>query len=100
MKIELRRARQEDREKGKAFSEKMAEILNYGALNLAMAIGYKTRLFDVMDETGFPQAASAIAEKALLLCSWPKRFPGANSWASIFQRKLLKRPNMELPIKN
>ena len=51
-------------EKGKAFSEKMTEILNYGALNLAMAIGYKTRLFDVMDEMGLPRAASAIAEKA------------------------------------
>ena len=51
-------------EKGKAFSGKMAEILNYGALNLAMAIGYKTRLFDVMDEMGLPRAASAIAEKA------------------------------------
>jgi len=50
--------------KGKAFSEKMAKILNYGALNLAMAIGYKTRLFDVMDEMGSPQVSSAIAEKA------------------------------------
>ena len=32
------------------FSQKMAEILNYGALNLAMAIGYKNRIFDVMTD--------------------------------------------------
>ena len=51
-------------EKQKAFSEKMTNVLNYGALNLAMAIGYKTRLFDVMDDCDSPRTASEIAEHA------------------------------------
>ena len=44
----------------------MTDILNYGALNLAMAIGYKTGLFEVMDKFEIPQAASAIAQEAAL----------------------------------
>lgn len=46
------------------FAEKMAAILNYGALNLAMSIGYRTGLFDVMDEVHAPESASAIAARA------------------------------------
>lgn len=43
------------------FSKKMIDILNYGALNLAVGIGYRTRLFDAMDEAGAPQTAEAVA---------------------------------------
>ena len=43
------------------FSQKMIDILNYGALNLAMGIGYRTKLFDVMDAFESPQSAEAIA---------------------------------------
>jgi ubiquinone/menaquinone biosynthesis C-methylase UbiE len=46
------------------FSKKMTDILNYGALNLAMAIGYRTGLFEVMDGFDLPKTVSAIAEKA------------------------------------
>ncbi len=34
--------------KKEQFAQKMMDILNYGALNLSMGIGYKTGLFDVM----------------------------------------------------
>jgi len=51
-------------DESKDFADKMAEILNMGALNLAMAIGYKTGLFDVMDESGVPLPAAIIAEKS------------------------------------
>ena len=34
------------------FSKKLIEILNHGALNLAMAIGYKNRIFDVLEDLG------------------------------------------------
>lgn len=44
----------------------MTNILNYGALNLAMALGYRARLFDVLDEFESPQPASVIAENAKL----------------------------------
>jgi SAM-dependent methyltransferase len=36
------------------FSEKLNEILNHGALNLALAIGYKNRIFDVFEDLGKP----------------------------------------------
>jgi len=46
------------------FSKKMTTILNYGALNLALGIGYKVGLFDVMDQLDSPRSAAAIAAKA------------------------------------
>ena len=48
----------------KSFSEKMIDILNYSALNLAMAVGYRTGLFDVLDTFDTPQTLQAIADKA------------------------------------
>ena len=44
-----------------SFSQKMMDILNHGAINLAMAIGYRLRLFDAMDTFEEPQPASQIA---------------------------------------
>ena len=46
------------------FGQKMSDILNYGALNLAMAIGYKKRLFDVMEDLGAMATAAEIADSA------------------------------------
>ncbi|MCF8026068.1 MAG: class I SAM-dependent methyltransferase [Desulfobacteraceae bacterium] len=43
------------------FAEKMADILNCGALNLAMAIGYKNRIFDTLEDMGTPATAAEIA---------------------------------------
>lgn len=48
------------------FSQKMIAILNGGALNLAMAIGYRTGLFDVLAGLERPQPAAAIAASARL----------------------------------
>jgi 2-polyprenyl-3-methyl-5-hydroxy-6-metoxy-1,4-benzoquinol methylase len=48
----------------KPFAEKMTDILNYSALNLAMAVGYQTGLFDVMDTFDSPRTLQAIADKA------------------------------------
>ncbi len=44
------------------FGRTMNDILNYGALNLAMAIGYKKRLFDVMEDMGRPASIKEISE--------------------------------------
>ena len=49
-----------------SFSNKMIDILNHGAINLAMAIGYRNGLFDVMDTFDRPQTVDCIAEKAKL----------------------------------
>jgi len=53
-------------EKRQPFSKTMSDILNFGSLNLAMAIGYRTRLFDFMDESDSFQSAFEIAGKANL----------------------------------
>ncbi len=43
------------------FAKKMTDILNYGAVNLAMAIGYKNRIFDVLEELDRPTTVPVIA---------------------------------------
>jgi len=53
-----------DPRKKEIFGNKLTDILNYSALNLAMAIGYKKRLFDVMQKEGKPLSCSMIAAKA------------------------------------
>jgi ubiquinone/menaquinone biosynthesis C-methylase UbiE len=63
-------------EKKTAFSKRLTAILNHGALNLAMAIGYRTRLFDLMDELDSPETASAIAAKSGLNERYVKEWLG------------------------
>jgi SAM-dependent methyltransferase len=46
------------------FEQKMIDILNHGAINLAMAIGYQHRIFDVMEELGRPATIPEIADTA------------------------------------
>jgi ubiquinone/menaquinone biosynthesis C-methylase UbiE len=48
------------------FSEKLTKILNYGALNLGMGIGYRMGLFDIMDNMETPQPVSVISKRANL----------------------------------
>jgi ubiquinone/menaquinone biosynthesis C-methylase UbiE len=59
-----------------AFAHKLTDILNYGALNLAMGIGYRARLFDVMDEMGGPASDEAIAGRAALDIRYIKEWLG------------------------
>lgn len=46
------------------FSEKMIQILNQGALNLAMGLGYRMGLFDAMDALKAPSPVSVISKAA------------------------------------
>ena len=48
------------------FHEKMRAILNYGSLNLAMGLGYRVGLFDVMDALNRPCSVDEIAQAANL----------------------------------
>ena len=43
------------------FAQRMTDILNNGALNLAMAIGYKNRIFDVLEDLNQPATIEKIA---------------------------------------
>ena len=63
-------------ETAKPFSEKITDILNYSALNLALAIGYRTGLFDVMDTYDTPQTLQAIAHKTGLNSRYIKEWLG------------------------
>jgi ubiquinone/menaquinone biosynthesis C-methylase UbiE len=60
----------------KPFAEKMTDILNYSALNLAMAIGYRTGLFNVMDTFDTPQTQQVIADRAGLNRRYIKEWLG------------------------
>jgi len=51
-------------ETSKPFSEKITEVLNYSALNLALAIGYRSGIFDVMDTFDGPRTPAVIADEA------------------------------------
>jgi len=51
--------------KSEEFAERMMTILNHGALNLMISIGYRTRLFDAMSELE-PSSSEEIASAAKL----------------------------------
>jgi ubiquinone/menaquinone biosynthesis C-methylase UbiE len=70
---------------GKSFSEKMVDILNYGAVNLAMAIGYRTGLFDVMDTLDGPREVAAIAQQAGLDTRYVQEWLGVMATAQIVE---------------
>jgi SAM-dependent methyltransferase len=59
-----------------AFSKKMIDILNYGALNLAIGIGYRVGLYEIMDTFNGPQTLSILAEKAGLSSRYVKEWLG------------------------
>ena len=65
-----------DNAPSKPFPEKLTDILNYSALNLALAIGYRTGLFDVMDTFDTPQSLRTIARKAGLNTRYVKEWLG------------------------
>ncbi|GBC61208.1 class I SAM-dependent methyltransferase [Desulfonema ishimotonii] len=72
-------------EKREAFSRKMVDILNSGAVNLAMAIGYRTRLFDVMETFDAPRTVSAIAGKAGLSERYVREWLGVMCTAGVVE---------------
>ncbi|MCK8600676.1 class I SAM-dependent methyltransferase [Desulfoferrobacter suflitae] len=71
--------------KGRAFSEKMVEVLNYGAINLAMAIGYRTGLYDVLDTFDTPQPITAIARESGLNPRYLQEWMGVMVTAGIIE---------------
>lgn len=53
-----------DKNKSDFFSRKMCDILNYGALNLAVGIGYETGLFETLELFSEPRSCDDISKKA------------------------------------
>jgi SAM-dependent methyltransferase len=58
------------------FSKKMTDILNYGAINLAMAIGYKNKIFDILHDLNKPSTAEEIAAASGLSLRYLKEWLG------------------------
>lgn len=54
-----------DQEMSDAFAEKMMTVLNYGSLNLMISIGYRTGLFDVMDNLPFANSTEIAKQSEL-----------------------------------
>ncbi len=68
-----------------AFAGKMVDILNGGAVNAAMAIGYRTGLFDVMDTMALPEPEGTIGEKAALHPRYVREWLGVMVTAGIVE---------------
>ena len=58
------------------FSTRLQEILNHGALNLALAIGYKNRIFDTLEELNTPVTVIALAAASGLHARYLKEWLG------------------------
>jgi len=71
--------------KKQAFSKKMLDILNHGAINLAMAIGYRTGLYDILDTFDMPQTISTIAQRAQLNPRYIQEWLGVMVTAGIIE---------------
>jgi ubiquinone/menaquinone biosynthesis C-methylase UbiE len=74
-----------------SFSEKMIDILNSGAINLAMAIGYRIGLFDVMDTFDSPQSIDDISDRAGLNPRYVKEWLGVMSTAEIVELSITEK---------
>lgn len=59
-----------------SFEEKMVAILNQGAVNLAMGLGYRLGLFEVLDAQNRPRTAMQIADAAGLNRRYVKEWLG------------------------
>ena len=58
------------------FAARITEILNQGALNLAMGIGYQNRIFDTLEDLGKPVTIKALATATGLDARYLKEWLG------------------------
>lgn len=70
-------------EKKKRFADKMTAVLNYGALNLAMGIGYRLGLFECLDTLEEPATLDAIATQAGLARRYVEEWLGVMVTAGV-----------------
>ena len=65
-----------DQEKQAAFGSRLTDILNHGALNLALALGYQLKIFDVMADMDQPVSCADLAQAAGLHPRYVKEWLG------------------------
>lgn len=66
----------ENKQKMRNFSTRLQDILNYGALNLAMGIGYKNRIFDTLEDLNSPVTVRELATASGLDARYLKEWLG------------------------
>ncbi len=71
--------------KKKRFAARMTDVLNLGALNLAMGIGYRLELFDRLDALGRPASSDAIAARAGLALRYVEEWLGVMVSAGVVE---------------
>ena len=69
------------------FSDKLIQILNHGALNLALGIGYQHKIFDIMDELDRPADIATIARAAGLSPRYLREWLGIMVTGGIIRRR-------------
>ena len=74
-----------DDDKARRFAAQMTNVLNYGALNLAMGIGYRLGLFDCLDAMETPATTEAIAAQAGLAGRYVEEWLGAMVSAGVVE---------------
>ena len=72
-------------DKRNRFAAKMTDVLNYGALNLAMGLGYRTGLFDAMDVLDGPAGLEDIAAQAGLNARYVREWLGVMVCGSVVE---------------
>lgn len=72
-------------EHGNDFGQKMVQILNHGALNLAMGIGYDLGLFEALDTMNEPCSAEGLAARAGVSARYVEEWLGVMVCGGIVQ---------------
>lgn len=68
---------------GRPFSDQLVEILNHGAVNAALAVGYRTGLFDAMDTLEKPETVEVVAGTAGLFPRYVREWLAVMATAGI-----------------
>jgi ubiquinone/menaquinone biosynthesis C-methylase UbiE len=74
-----------DPAKKERFAARMTEVLNLGALNLAMGIGYRLGLFDCLDALETPASAETVAARAGLAPRYVREWLGVMATAGVVE---------------
>ena len=67
------------------FSDKLVDILNHGAVNLALGLGYRLGIFDVLDQQEHPVTVETLAEHCGLDARYLREWMGIMVTAGIVE---------------
>jgi ubiquinone/menaquinone biosynthesis C-methylase UbiE len=74
------------------FVDKLIDILNYGALNLAIGIGYNHKIFDIMESLDKPLTVKELSDKSGLNLRYLREWLGVMVTGGILELQQSKNP--------